>query len=153
MSKKDKKAKPNRQESQSQTFTASGISVPRDIIHCLLSIVSIRTVRGQSFLGQVAEDTVVLAADRRGAAHPVVLHDGVVVTGPSPELVPDLGRFLSGPVAAAALGASSDAGNDGADIPIFSEDLLVLRGAAVDRVASHTAEVLSQLLHPRVFLQ
>ena len=103
-------------------------------------------------LGQVAEDTVVLAADRRGAAHPVVIHDGAVVTGPSPELVPDLGRFLSGPVAV-NLSASSDAGNDGADIPIFSEDLLVLRGAAVDRVASHTAEVLSQLLHPRVFLQ
>ena len=103
-------------------------------------------------LGQVAEDTVVLAADRRGAAHPVVIHDGAVVTGPSPELVPDLGRFLSGPVAV-NLSASSDAGNDGAAIPIFSLDLLVLRGVPVDRVAPHTAEVLSQLLHPRVFLQ
>ena len=100
-------------------------------------------------VGKGAVDTVVLATDLRGAADPVVVEDGVEVSGLMPVLVPDLGRLGSGPIAG-ALATSSTAGNVGSEVQIFLEDLLVLPGAGVVSVRPHTAVGLGQLLHPRV---
>ena len=67
-----------------------------------------------------------------------------------PELVPDLGWLLPGPVAGTGPTWVWCAGNVASNVVVLVKNLLVLPGSLVVSVSPDTAVGLGQLLHPLV---